>query len=216
MVLARIRSPFASHGKLFSFLASLGLIIIAYPFLESHPILLNILVSIILISVVIELGYDKKHLYTALMFAVPAIVTNVLDVFFVNNTLVTLNYLLVVLFYAYVAVSVLRYVVQAREVTADLIFGAIAVYILIGFIFGVGYTLIEHVQPGSYTSSTQSEIHQDTMFYFSFTTLTTTGYGDVLPASTLARMAASFEMVIGPLYIAILVARLVNNYMRTA
>jgi hypothetical protein len=208
-----IRSPFENQRKLFGFFASLVLLIILYPILDHHPIFLNLLIVFLFSSIVYELAYDRTHLYTALLFAVPGVAINIIDVFVDFPFLTTLNLILVLIFYCYVAWTILRFVVTAEEVTRDLLFGAVSVYLLLGLCFGVGYVLIDESVPGSFRVADGSEFTSATAFYYSYSTLTTTGYGDVTPHTVPARSAAIIEMALGPLYLAVTVARLVSNYM---
>ncbi|HJS73991.1 MAG TPA: potassium channel family protein, partial [Vicinamibacteria bacterium] len=72
------------------------------------------------------------------------------------------------------------------------------------------YFLVELFHPGSFSGPVSAENGARGWLYFSFVTLTTVGYGDVLPLHPVARSLAIFEAVAGPLYLAILLARLVS------
>ena len=113
----------------------------------------------------------------------------------------------------YMAAVLLLAVVRAERVTHDVISGAIAVYLLMGIAWAVIYLLIEGLRPGSFALG---EAAQGTVWgqllYFSFTTLTTLGYGDVTPLSPTARIWAVFEAIFGTLFLAVLVSRLVGLY----
>jgi Ion channel len=90
--------------------------------------------------------------------------------------------------------------------------GAIVVYLSIGTIFASLYGLIWELEPAAFAnlhpSSESSEIA--TMLYFSLTTLTTTGYGDIVPVDPFARSLSNLEAIIGQLYLAVTIARLVT------
>jgi voltage-gated potassium channel len=112
-------------------------------------------------------------------------------------------------------VSILGYVLHSGRVTSDKIFATICVYLLVGFVWTYAYALLDEVQPGSFAASTETgrndyvgRIMQ--LRYFSFATLTTLGYGDILPRSPTARTMAVLETVMGQIYLAVLVARLVG------
>ena len=91
--------------------------------------------------------------------------------------------------------------------------GAIVIYLTLATIFASAYGLIWELSPGAFTNLV-TEIggpeEVATMLYFSLTTLTTTGYGDIVPVDPFARSLANLESVIGPFYLAITVARLVT------
>ena len=115
-----------------------------------------------------------------------------------------------------VAFAIGRQVLRNEEVTEDTLSGAACVYLFLGLAWTALYLLIEERHPGSFTfKATQTrpaEMIWPDLLYFSFTTLTTTGYGDICPLSDQARSVALLEHMIGVLYIAIVVARLVALY----
>jgi len=110
--------------------------------------------------------------------------------------------------------SALRQVVLGIEVSANRLFGAVCIYLMIGVLwalmYGVLQTLDMHAFVGTMNDAT-GERGGDWLYY-SFVTLTTLGYGDILPVSIVARTLAYSEAVIGVFYIAMLVAALVGSY----
>lgn len=99
---------------------------------------------------------------------------------------------------------------RAGPVTSHRIQGGIAAYLLLGLMWAVAYALVETLHPGSFSGAIGVAGGHRAWTYFSFVTLTTVGYGDILPVSPAARSLAVLEAVTGPLYIAILLARLVS------
>jgi len=121
----------------------------------------------------------------------------------------------VILLAAFFCVSILAYVLHSGRVTSDKIFAAICVYLLLGFVWTYVYALLDDMQPGSFADSTETGrtddvAHVTQLRYLSFATLTTLGYGDILPRSSTARTMAVLEAVMGQIYLAVLVARLVG------
>jgi voltage-gated potassium channel len=121
----------------------------------------------------------------------------------------------IIVLVVYFAVVILAYVLRGTAVTMDKIFAAVCVYLLIGFAWTFAYALIDALQPGSFVihaigNSAQYIVRTREFRYFSFMTLTTVGYGDIVPASTTARTLAALEGVTGQIYLAVLVARLVG------
>jgi voltage-gated potassium channel Kch len=96
-----------------------------------------------------------------------------------------------------------------RRVTERL-FGAIALYLLLALIFGAIYATISAVVPGAFAGAMPSRVAMFDWGYFSLVTLTTVGYGDVTPVAHVARSVAALEALIGQLYPAIIIARLVS------
>jgi voltage-gated potassium channel len=119
------------------------------------------------------------------------------------------------LFVAYVAGAILWNVLQREQVTFDTIAGSICAYMLLGLVFAPAYLLIEKFHPGSFDIPANWRIGPGNdiapaMVYFSYITLTTVGFGDIRPIGPLAGGFVVVEAVIGPLYLAITVARLVG------
>jgi hypothetical protein len=106
-------------------------------------------------------------------------------------------------------VSVLIRVVTAAEVSLRTILGAISVYTVLGLLFGFAYEAIARVQ-GSPFFEGAPHVHHGDFLFFSYTTLTTTGYGDLVPAGQPGEMIATFEMLIGQIFLVTLVAGLVS------
>ncbi|HEX6131539.1 MAG TPA: potassium channel family protein [Actinomycetota bacterium] len=127
-----------------------------------------------------------------------------------------------IVFLAMVAIDIARSVLSAEEVTADLLLAAASLYLLLGFAWSRVYMLMEVSWPGSFEFPARLGYVADSplaevsaLVYFSFVTLTTLGYGDVTPVSEAARRVAIAEAIVGQLFIAITVARLVGTYAAT-
>jgi len=111
------------------------------------------------------------------------------------------------------AAIVLVQVFAEGPITSQRIQGAIAAYLLVALMFAAAYSWIHARVPNAFNGITQFEAGHDPMqgfVYFSFVTLTTTGYGDVTPVAPFARSLAMLEAVLGQLFPAILLARLVS------
>jgi hypothetical protein len=112
--------------------------------------------------------------------------------------------------------SSLRFAMQSARIDAEHIYAALSAYLLAGIFFGVLYHAVEGVWPGSFTAG--GAVGEFPLFdgiYFSFVTLATLGYGDVLPVSNVARGLAMVEAVSGQLFLAVMIARLVSSYVPT-
>jgi hypothetical protein len=112
-------------------------------------------------------------------------------------------------------VAILSYVLGSGRVTWDKIYGAICAYLLLGYAWTFAYSLIEELQPGSFVS-TISTMPTDLvgrvmqLRYFSFVTLATVGYGDIVPHTPAARTMALLEAMLGQFYLVALIGRLVG------
>jgi voltage-gated potassium channel Kch len=113
----------------------------------------------------------------------------------------------------FAAARALRFAMRARRIDAEHVYAALSAYLLAGVLWGVLYRVIESAFPGSFaTSGTATAFSIQSAIYFSFVTLATLGYGDIVPRSEVARGVAIVEAVAGQLYLAVLVARLVSLY----
>ncbi|HXY41319.1 MAG TPA: potassium channel family protein [Vicinamibacteria bacterium] len=106
---------------------------------------------------------------------------------------------------------VLGHTLRRGEVTIHRIQGAVAAYLLLGIVWAYAYSLLAHARPGAFAGAVSAVDGPRAWFYFSFVALTTVGFGDIQPVHPVARSLASLEAVVGPLYLAILVARLVST-----
>ena len=128
---------------------------------------------------------------------------------------------LTVAYFLYMVVQLVRALASQATVTRDTVLGGISVYLLLAFVFMQVHLLTHALAPGSYsgpgvpppvTAAAEVPAAASAMLYFSFTTLTTLGYGDIVPTSPFARMLTSTEAVVGQLYVAIFIGRLVALY----
>ena len=130
-----------------------------------------------------------------------------------NAWKIQITYLILLVYHVMIVSVLMRYIFTAESVTADVIYAACAVYFLLSFFFVPIYCMLETAIPGSFVDNTLGAPVQWQQFvYYSLITLSTAGYGDILPESMWARMLAGIEVTVGVLYVAILVARLVSLY----
>jgi len=104
--------------------------------------------------------------------------------------------------------AVLRRVVSAREVSSRTILGAISVYAALGLLFTWAYGLVDRIEDGGFFG--EASVRGSDFLFFSYTTLTTTGYGDLVPSGQFGRMLAGLEMMLGQVFLVTLVAGLVS------
>lgn len=113
------------------------------------------------------------------------------------------------------AASALRFALGARVVDRECLYAGLSAYLLAGVFFGVFYWALERTWSGSFAvlgEGSQSHFSLVAAIYYSFVTLTTLGYGDIVPRSEAARGLAIMEAVAGQLYLAVMIARLVSLY----
>ena len=113
---------------------------------------------------------------------------------------------------------ILRDILFCQPITADTIRGGICVYFLIGFVWALLYGIVASFDPQAFSQplirgTSYSDESYSKVIYFSFVTLTTLGYGDIIPVSPLATMLTNLEAIIGQMYPAILISILVGGYL---
>jgi Ion channel len=116
--------------------------------------------------------------------------------------------------------SAIRFSLRGRIITAEHIYAALSAYLLAGIVYGVIHWMVESVSPGSYgeagASGAAARFSLTTALYYSFVTLATLGYGDLVPKTDVARGVAVVEAVGGQLYIAVMIAHLVSARLKTS
>lgn len=103
-----------------------------------------------------------------------------------------------------------------KEVNSETLWAAVNVYVLIGLCFAFFYASVSFVEPNSFIGKFMDQPMRDQVLgfvYFSFVTLTTLGYGDITPSGVWVATLTYLEALIGQLYVAIMIARLVGLYL---
>lgn len=216
-------NPAHKAGGKFSYLFySLVLLLVVSPYLEKPglPVLLLRLLGVAAFVTAVHAVSEKRAQWMiGLVLAMPAVFLNAFYAFRPDSQITVPTMVATILFLAYTLVMLLRAVLRAQTVTADTIYGALSVYLLIAFLFSAAYLLLETLHPGALVmNSNRNPNHpidwSDCMFY-SFVTLTSLGYGDMVPVISQSRSLSILEAVSGIMYVAILIARLVAIYSTT-
>ena len=123
-------------------------------------------------------------------------------------------YAALVIFQVVLIFALLEFIFTIRVVSLDVLYAAVTVYLLLGNTFAALYGAMEVVQPDSFIISKAPEtaVAWAQFMYFSFATLTTLGFGDIVPLTTWAESLVVFEAVVGVLYLTIMMSRLVGLY----
>jgi hypothetical protein len=135
--------------------------------------------------------------------------------FWPGRLLAALTSCLGLIYLGFLAAVVAYQVFREGPVTGHRIRGAIVVYLLFGGVWAIAYQFLALLIPGAFLMSPNVLLDDPdslarAMLYFSFSTLTTLGYGDITPVHSMARLLAMFEALVGQLYPAIILARLVS------
>lgn len=218
-VLKRLRFRRFSTVQL---LIALAALLICAPFVEEVEgghLILSVLFSLVLIAAVFAVADRKRTLVIALVLAVPAITARWINHFRPDLIHPYVFLICALALLAFVIGHLLHFVLRAPVVTVEVLCASIAAYLMLGLMWTVAYWLVDQLTPGGAfsfnTKGGTQTINGFTGFYFSFITLSTVGYGDITPVSRVARWLAAMEAMIGLLYVAVLIARLVSLYSRT-
>ncbi len=122
-----------------------------------------------------------------------------------KHALATSTTLIYAFFVALTIIALMKNMFRAKRVTPDMIVGGVCIYLLLGIFWMLLYDLVGTFDEGAITSA-----GRPSHLYFSFTTLTTLGYGDFIPTTEFARALTSLEAISGQMYLAVFVARLVG------
>ncbi len=204
--------------RYFWLLISLVVLLILSPFVESLELRqapLSILFTFVLLSAVNATSERRSHLFIAASFAFPWLLLRWSGVFLESTQLFIVAELFLICLLSFTLSVVLGRIVSVKETDSNIICGAVSIYLLLGITWAVSYQVIEGLAPGSFgLMSADTELTWNQFLYFSLTTLTTLGYGDVTPLTPVAGIWSTLEAVTGVLYIAVLIARLVALYRR--
>jgi voltage-gated potassium channel len=187
-----------------------------------YHLIMEIFFSIVLLLAIFVLTRNREIFTVAVLLALLAFTVISFNTILHSKHLLLTGLVLEITFFVLATSIIISHVLVYRKITVDKIFGAICGYLLIGIIWALIYTTVENYTPGSFYFSRGLDappapfghpFYFAQFLYFSFITLTTTGYGDIVPASTATRALCSLEAVIGQLYVAVLIARIVGMHM---
>lgn len=208
-------------GECFYLLIALITQLLLYPFLETSGtgrIILTIIGSATLVIAVQASGSSRKWLLIAALLAIPPLVSQWAILLRHDPIFNGIHALSLTLFNWFATISILIHILRGDRVTADKLYGSACAYILLGMTFASWHYFVEYLIPGSYYIAETHEPHEADGFhltdfvYFSFTTMTSTGYGDIAPVTSYARSVAILEQITGVFYVAVLIARLAGLY----
>lgn len=183
------------------------------PFLEGYVrinILTDISLSAILLTAIPAVSEKRSTFYIALAIACPYLVLKWGSALAGISLPWNFEEMFGALFVSYVLVLILSFIARQRKVSRDVIMAAVCGYFLLGLMWSFVYFFVESILPGSFQFALDGPGDNNLFIYFSFVTMTTVGYGDMLPLSNAARSLAILEAVMGQLYLAVTIARLVG------
>jgi hypothetical protein len=181
----------------------------------------GILLLFLLLGMVVAVSKGRAWILFATLLAFPVLVLWLVSIAVTSVGIELIRHLLLVAFLAYVVCVMLRVIFESRQVTFNIVCASLCIYLLLGLVWALIYSVNDALDPTAFTTTVGGAKHplwmqagrgETTSLYFSFVTLTTLGYGDIVPTSPICRMLASVEAIMGQLYLAVLVARLVGMH----
>jgi len=176
-------------------------------------IFLDIFITAIYISMVYIVSHKKRHLYIGTLFAMVMLIVLWLQYFYQNNLVIAIGRISGILLFIMVITIILAFIFKSEEVTIEVIYAAILVYLLMALMWSFVYILLELIDSASFNVTlSPDQSYQMRFIYYSFVTITTLGYGDITPTTELASSFSILEAVVGQLYLVVVVAWLVGMH----
>ena len=196
------------NHKMFNFMCSLLILLILSAVLEDYTyanLILNTLTTLVIFAGGYAACTDRRSAVILLVLTLPWAFS---QWFFASDKTVFFGFF----FFLYVILTLFDMIIKSKDITQNILYSAVCVYLLLGILWVSLYGLINQLVPGAIFSVAHVE-HAPTLnelVYFSYTTLTTLGYGDITSITPAGRIMAVLEAKIGQLFIAFLVARLIG------
>jgi hypothetical protein len=195
-------------------LVSLVLLLLITPLFEGFfelTTLLDFSITIIFLASLYAIGKRQNDLRIAVLLLLP-VITAMWVTYFVHVPYLSLvGDCCSILFLAFTIIIILSTLFKEKEVTLDVIYSAFVSFMLIALMWAFIFDILEGLSPGSFlVTQGQFEDSRIHFIYYSFVTITTVGFGDILPVSLTARAFSIVEMVVGQIFLIVLIARLVG------
>ncbi len=215
----RIKAPILkmmTQSKYLALWVTFVLLMILTPF-AAGPVgvfVLTIIFSFVLISGILTVSDNRRLLFVGLIPLIIAVTARWISYFTGNTDLLATSALFGTITLGYVTLLVFSSLFRATIITSTIIWQAISVYLLLGLTWASLFNFVNQVTPGSFYDnvSQSSVLTYPVMVYYSFVTLATLGYGDIVPTTSAARGLAVLEVLTGVLFMAILISRLVGTW----
>ncbi len=194
----------------------LALTLVLYPFADDNRglrTLAQLLDIAVVLSVMRVLRVHELWLRSGWAISIPLVLLQLLHLVFPNWAAVQLPMLVAqIAFHAYAVMLLLGYVLRDDVVTIDELYALACIYVLLALLWASAYAILVHYDPAAIFINPSNDADGRTgwsdLVYYSMTTLTSTGYGEITPVTPAARAMAMLQQVVGVLFVAILIARL--------
>lgn len=198
-------------------LAALVALVLIYPFLDDHAIgraaiaVFDLAILMLALRAVRAGGYETR---LGWMLVVPAMLLHAGGAFGFHDLVYGAGLLAQAAFHGFIVSCLLRYMLRDEIMTVDELFAAAGLYVSMAFVFAYLYTFIEFLTPGAFFINPMNNldglVRWWELLYFSFTCLTSVGFGEITPVDDHARSLVMIEQMMGVLYLALIISRLVT------
>jgi hypothetical protein len=202
-------------------LISLTVFLILSAFVKEHHVLgegfLLISMYVALVAGTLELSQKTTWRRPGALFAGGSMLLMLIHYIYPAHVIMIASWFCLAAFLGFVSAALFSYLGLGGSVTRGRLYGLVSLYILLGVFYYALFNLLETIHPHSFVEtgfSSSGGVSRHSLLYLSLITLTTLGYGDIVPVTPPARMLAALEAMTGVLYIAITVARLVSAYQK--
>jgi len=196
-------------------LLALSMMIFVVPILQiKDSYLIRVLLVVVVASGLYAADFSRSafRILSALGSAV-ILVTLMNLVWPDSQSLGAITFLLNTLFFIIVTIALVAHVAKAEKVYSSTLLSAVNSYLLIGFSLSLLFMIMDLFLPGSFSQVASTDGSYPTFIYYGFVTLTTLGYGDITPDTSLARSLSTFTALFGQLYLVIIMALIIGKYL---
>lgn len=193
--------------------------LILFPYAEASHFggyVFRIIGSCAIVVSVYAVNLHRSLLIVAILLAIPALFERIMLPQISANSFYIFNILVTLVFDVVIVVVIFRHVFPAEQPTSENIFGALCLYLLVGFTFASVYGLLAAFQPNAFYLDPRTNAHNDPnrfdFIYYSFCTMTSLGAAGITPVSAQARSFSVLEAILGVLYLAVLITGLIGAY----
>ena len=200
------------------FLITLILMIVVTPFvgdMAGGRVIESVLMTVVFMAGVLAVGRRRRTLVIACILVIPAIFGKWINHLWPNLMNDKVFFSTGLIFAVFLVIQLLLFILRAPRVNSEVVCAGVSVYLMLGLCWMFAYLIVDRVHPHAfaYTVGPAPDVMDKfTCYYFSYATLSTLGYGDIVPISRVARMLAAMEAMTGTLFIAVLISRLVSLY----
>jgi Ion channel len=189
--------------------------VLVYPAMEGNDVgrsLFSVFGIVVLALVVLAVRSSRGFTGVAVVLGVPATVLLLIQAMTQDDKLLPYSSALEAVLYFYAAIALIRYMLEDHVITQDELFAVGATFTLVAWAFAYSFTVYQAIEPDSFTAAVNAG--QDRtwieLLFLSFTTLSSTGLGDVIPITPFARSLVMMEQLAWVAYIALVVSRLIG------